>query len=338
MSELLTIKDLHLRFQLFEGSAHVLNGVNLYVDRGERVAIVGESGCGKSVTLRLILGLLRQDHITTTGEIRFEGTDMLRGAPSALRSLRGRRISTVFQDPMASLNPTFTIFDQMRTVIRRGHSRVDKEQTREKAAAALEQVAIRDANRVLDAFPFQLSGGLNQRVLIAMALVNSPDLVLADEPGTALDVSVQEQTLRLMRQLTERAGSAVLLITHNLGVVREFADRVYVMYAGNVVESASTSQLFKSPKHPYTQALLASVPKLTGDELPEGIDGMVPDYTQAPPGCRFHPRCPYAREECKQPQPMRNVADGHDVACLLYDPPAAAVASAADTGAGAADA
>lgn len=330
MTELLTIKDLHLRFKLFEGSAHVLNGVNLHVDKGERVAIVGESGCGKSVTLRLILGLLRQSHITTTGEIRFDGTDMLRGAPATLRALRGRRISTVFQDPMASLNPTFTIYDQMRTVIRRAHVRLGKQRIREKAAAALEQVAIRDANRVLDAYPFQLSGGLNQRVLIAMALVNSPSLVLADEPGTALDVSVQEQTLRLMRQLTDEAGSAVLLITHNLGVVREFADRVYVMYAGNVVESASTNQLFKGPKHPYTQALLASVPKLTGDRLPEGIDGIVPDYTQAPPGCRFHPRCPYAVEACKQPQPMRNVAAGHDVACLLYDASAATLPSASD--------
>jgi len=246
MSRLLTIHDLHLRFELYEGSAHVLNGVGLHVNRGERVAIVGESGCGKSVTLRLILGLLRQGNVQTTGTIDFDGVDMVRTAPGKLRSLRGRRISTVFQDPMASLNPTFTIFDQMRTVIRRGHPRLSNGQYRAKAAEALEQVAIGDAQRVLDAYPFQLSGGLNQRVLIAMALVNSPELVLADEPGTALDVSVQEQTLRLMRGLTERAGSAVLLITHNLGVVREFADRVYVMYAGNVVEAATTEQLFSS--------------------------------------------------------------------------------------------
>lgn len=321
MSTLLTIEDLHLRFKLFEGSAHVLNGVNLHVNRGERVAIVGESGCGKSVTLRLILGLLRGSNITTSGKVLFGGVDMLTGAPSALRALRGRRMSTVFQDPMASLNPTFTIYDQMRSVIRRGDAAVKGKEIRQRAAEALQQVAIRDTERVLDSYPFQLSGGLNQRVLIAMALVNSPALVLADEPGTALDVSVQEQTLRIMRDLTEEAGSAVLLITHNLGVVREFADRVYVMYAGNIVESATTSQLFKAPKHPYTQALLASVPKLTSDELPEGIDGLVPDYTSPPPGCRFHPRCPFATEECKQPQPMRNVGDGHQVACNLYDSP-----------------
>lgn len=319
-SRLLTIQDLHLKFSLYEGSAHVLNGVNLHVDRGERVAIVGESGCGKSVTLRLILGLLRQGNVETSGSIDFDGVDMLRSKSAQLRFLRGRRLTTVFQDPMASLNPTFTIYDQMRTVIKRGHPRLSNNEYRAKAAEALEQVSIGDAHRVLDSFPFQLSGGLNQRVLIAMALVNSPELVLADEPGTALDVSVQEQTLRLMRTLTDQAGSAVLLITHNLGVVREFADRVYVMYAGNVVEAATTEQLFSDPKHPYTRALLASVPKLTGDSMPEGIDGIVPDYTRAPEGCRFHPRCPFATEACRQPQPMRNVGGGHEVACRLYDP------------------
>lgn len=320
MATLLSVQDLHLRFRMFEGSAHVLNGVTLHVDRGERVAIVGESGCGKSVTLRLILGLVQGGRASATGTILFDGTDMLRAPPPALRALRGRRISTIFQDPMAALNPTFTIYDQMSTVIGRSGRRLERKQVRHLAASALQQVAIRDADRVLDSYPFQLSGGLNQRVLIAMALVNSPDLVLADEPGTALDVSVQEQTLLLMRQLTERSGSAVLLITHNLGVVREFADRVYVMYAGNVVESASTAELFRAPKHPYTQALLASVPKLIGDDLPVGIDGMVPDYTRPPAGCRFHPRCPFARPGCEEPQPMRPVAPRHEVACLLYDP------------------
>jgi len=327
MTELLTINDLHLRFRLFEGEAHVLNGVNLTIRPGERVAVVGESGCGKSVTLRLILGLIRQKNAIKSGEIRFQGNDMLHGSPAKLRRLRGRQLSAIFQDPMASLNPTFTIFDQMRTVIRRGSPRSGNRDVRTKARQALEQVAILDADRVLDSYPFQLSGGLNQRVLIAMALINDPELVLADEPGTALDVSVQEQTLRLMRQLTDEAGSAVLLITHNLGVVREFADRVYVMYAGNVVETATTQQLFAEPKHPYTKALLESVPKLTGDELPAGIDGLVPDYTQAPAGCRFHPRCPFAREECKQPQPLRETGEGHGVACLLYDPKLPAVSA-----------
>lgn len=328
MSRLLTIDDLHLKFALYEGSAHVLNGVSLHVDRGERVAIVGESGCGKSVTLRLIMGLIRQANVRTTGSIAFDGIEITRAKAATLRSIRGVRMSTVFQDPMASLNPTFTIFDQMRTVIRRGQPRLSNSECRAKAAEALEQVAIGDAQRVLDAFPFQLSGGLNQRVLIAMALANRPELVLADEPGTALDVSVQEQTLRLMRALTVQAGSAVLLITHNLGVVREFADRVYVMYAGSVVEAATTEQLFGAPKHPYTKALLASVPRLTGTAMPEGIDGIVPDYTKPPAGCRFHPRCPFATDGCRQDQPMRDVGDGHRVACLLYEPVGADLAGA----------
>ena len=318
MTPLLKISDLHLRFKLFEGISHVLAGVNLEVGRGERVAIVGESGCGKSVTLRLILGLLRGNNINISGKIEFDNLEINTASDQKLREIRGRRIGTIFQDPMASLNPTFTILDQMTAVIRRGNSSLKKAQILEKAKHALSQVAINDPERVLEAYPFQLSGGLNQRVLIAMALVNSPELVLADEPGTALDVTVQEQTLRLMRELTQNMNSAVLLITHNLGVVREFADRVYVMYAGSVVEEASTAQLFANPKHPYTKALLESVPKLTGTNLPQGIDGFVPDYTKPPAGCRFHPRCGHATEACKKLPPLLEVAAGHRVACVLY--------------------
>ncbi|MDX2008134.1 MAG: ABC transporter ATP-binding protein [Meiothermus sp.] len=318
MKPLLRVSDLHLRFRLFEGVSHVLNGVSLEVGRGERVAVVGESGCGKSVTLRLIMGLVQQDNAQVDGTVEFDGLDMLRSPASKLRELRGRRICPIFQDPMASLNPTFTILDQMTAVIRRGDKARAKQEVYELAKNALKQVAITDPERVLGAYPFQLSGGLNQRVLIAMALVNQPDLVLADEPGTALDVTVQEQTLRLMRKLTEELNSAVLLITHNLGVVREFADRVYVMYAGSVVEEGSTRQIFSSPKHPYTQALMASVPKLSGGQLPLGIDGFVPDYTKPPPGCRFHPRCAQAREACTQAQPLRDLGGGHKAACVLY--------------------
>lgn len=318
MKPLLRVSDLHLRFRLFEGVSHVLNGVSLEVGRGERVAVVGESGCGKSVTLRLIMGLVQQDNAQVDGTVEFDGLDMLRSPASKLRELRGRRICPIFQDPMASLNPTFTILDQMTAVIRRGDKARTKQEVYELAKNALKQVAITDPERVLGAYPFQLSGGLNQRVLIAMALVNQPDLVLADEPGTALDVTVQEQTLRLMRKLTEELNSAVLLITHNLGVVREFADRVYVMYAGSVVEEGSTQQIFSSPKHPYTQALMASVPKLSGGQLPLGIDGFVPDYTKPPPGCRFHPRCAQAREACTQAQPLRDLGSGHKAACVLY--------------------
>ncbi len=317
MQPLLTISNLHLTFNLFEGKAHILNGINLTVGRGERVAIVGESGCGKTVTLRLILGLVRQGNMKVEGNITFDGQDMLYSSQHKLRELRGRRICPIFQDPMASLNPTFTILDQLSTVIRRGDKAKNKKDIYDLATSVLKQVAITDPERVLAAYPFQLSGGLNQRVLIAMALVNRPDLILADEPGTALDVTVQEQTLRLMRQLTEQANSAVLLITHNLGVVREFADRVYVMYAGNIVEEGPTKVIFSSPKHPYTQALMNSVPKLTGGALPQGIDGFVPDYTKPPSGCRFHPRCVHTKEICKQPQLLRDLGQ-QKVACMLY--------------------
>ena len=317
MKPLLEISDLHLRFNLFEGVSHVLKGVNLQVFPGERVAIVGESGCGKSVTLRLIMGLI-QGHARVEGSIVLDGQQLVGARPQTLREIRGRRICPIFQDPMASLNPTFTILDQMSTVIRRGQPTLRPPQVFEVARQALSQVAITDPERVLHAYPFQLSGGLNQRVLIAMALVNKPSLVLADEPGTALDVTVQEQTLRLMQRLTEESRSAVLLITHNLGVVRQFADRVYVMYGGSVVEEGPTATLFADPKHPYTRALLESVPKLTGEGLPRGIDGFVPDYTTPPPGCRFHPRCPQAQPACQQEQPMRTVAPDHRVACLLY--------------------
>ena len=315
---LLSITDLQLRFKLFEGVSHVLAGVNLEVRRGERVAIVGESGCGKSVTLRLILGLLNGPNVMTSGKIVFDDLKITGASESKLREVRGRRIGTIFQDPMASLNPTFTILDQMTAVIRRGHATSTRAQVLEIARNGLSQVAISDPDRVLEAYPFQLSGGLNQRVLIAMALVNKPELVLADEPGTALDVTVQEQTLRLMRDLTQNLNSAVLLITHNLGVVRQFADRVYVMYAGNIVEEASTKDLFSSPKHPYTRALLESVPKLTGTQLPQGIDGFVPDYTSPPAGCRFHPRCAQASQACQKIPPSLEVAAGHRVSCVLY--------------------
>jgi peptide/nickel transport system ATP-binding protein len=316
MQPLLSVSNLHLYFKLFEGTAHILNGVNLTVGRGERVAIVGESGCGKTVTLRLIMGLLQQSNMRSEGQITFDGVDMLKGSQQTLRELHGRRICPIFQDPMASLNPTFTIADQLSTVIKRSGKK-SKSEIRDLAVSTLKQVAIADPERVLAAYPFQLSGGLNQRVLIAMALVNKPDLILADEPGTALDVTVQEQTLRLMRDLTEKLNSAVLLITHNLGVVREFADRVYVMYAGNVVEEGRTAQIFSTPKHPYTRALMNSVPKLSGAGLPQGIDGFVPDYTKPPSGCRFHPRCTQATNECKQPQPLYQVGE-QKVACKLY--------------------
>jgi peptide/nickel transport system ATP-binding protein len=311
---LLEVADVHLRVRRFEGVHHILKGVSFDIAAGERLAIVGESGCGKSLTARVLLGLLDRKRIAITGSARFAGTDLLALPPSAWRAIRGRRIAMVFQDPSTSLNPVFTIGDQLRTVIRRGQS-VSRATADAQAAAMLEAVAIPNPTRVLTAYPFQLSGGLAQRVLIAMALVNNPDLIVADEPGTALDVTVQEQTLRLMHRLTAERHAAVILITHNLGVVRRFAARICVMYGGSTVEQGSIADIFDRPAHPYTQALLRAVPRLTGGGLPEGIDGTVPDYLDPPSGCRFRPRCPRAIDACAGEQPLRALAPGHAVTC-----------------------
>ena len=314
---LLETTDLHVRFELFEGVSHVLNGVNLRVERGERVAIVGESGCGKSLTARAVLGLLRHTNAEVEGSVRFDGSELLSLSERGWRSIRGRRIGMIFQDPTAALNPTFTVGDQLLKVIIRGGRARTKRQARAIAREPLRHTAIADPDRVLNAYPFQLSGGLAQRVLITMALVNEPELVLADEPGSALDVTVQEQTLRLMRALGDELGAAVLIITHNLGVVREFAQRVYVMYAGSIVEEADVDTLFRAPRHPYTRALLEAVPRLTGEMLPRPIEGVVPDYTAAPVGCRFHPRCAHAQAVCREPPPVADLGGGHRVACVL---------------------
>ena len=316
MSPLLAVEGLHLRVRRFEGVHHILKGVGFTVAAGERLAIVGESGCGKSLTARVLLGLLDRRRIAITGRVNFSGTDLLTLPDAGWRGLRGRRMAMIFQDPSTALNPVFTVGDQLRTVIRRGQG-VGRAEAQAQALAMLEAVAIPDPARVLAAFPFQLSGGLAQRVLIAMALVNRPDLVVADEPGTALDVTVQEQTLRLMRRLAEERQAAVILITHNLGVVRRFAERVCVMYGGSIVEAGPVEAIFARPAHPYTQALLRAVPRLTGGALPEGIDGSVPDYLAPPAGCRFRPRCSRAIDACAEDQPMRPVAPGHDAACVF---------------------
>lgn len=316
MTPLLEIRDLNLRFKLHDGVYHVLNGLSLTVGSGERVAIVGESGCGKSTTARAVLGLLDQKNVRLDGSIRFKGDELLTLKGAAWKEIRRRRISMIFQDPMAALNPVFTVRDQLLYVIRLGGVR-DRKEAKEMARSGLRRAAITDPDRVLDAYPFQLSGGLAQRVMITMALVNKPELVIADEPGSALDVTVQEQTLQLMRELTQDDGAAVLIITHNLGVVRQFAQRVYVMYAGMIVEEADAETLFDAPAHPYTRALLDAVPRLTGDGLPKTIEGVVPDYRSAPSGCRYRTRCPFAEAECRQQPPIVEVGAGHRIACFL---------------------
>ncbi len=289
---ILSVEDLHLRIRQFEGEAHILNGVSLHLRAGERVALVGESGCGKTSTALMAMGLMNGGNMSVDGRVMLEGVNLLALGERGWRDIRGRRISMVFQDPVAALNPVFTVGDQLVTAIQRGDPGTSRAEAHERAAEALRHVHVVDSERVLASYPFQLSGGLNQRILITMALVNRPRVVVADEPGSALDVTVQEQTLRLMKALTDEVGAAVLLITHNLGVVRKFAQRVYVMYSGTIVEEAETAQLFEAPRHPYTKALLAAVPRLTGGGLPQPIPGEVPDYTNPPVGCRFSRAAP----------------------------------------------
>jgi len=317
---LLDIRDLHVSFTGYRGHSRVLNGVNLTVGRGEKVGLVGETGCGKSLTVRAVLGLLQPPRARIRGEIWFAGRNLLALPPGELQQIRGREIAMIFQDPMAALNPVFTVGDQLLDIIaRRPDGRPSGRAAWARAVDILKEVALPDPDRIMRAYPVQLSGGMRQRVLIAMALVNEPALVIADEPGTALDVTIQEQILQVMRALVDAKRTSVLLITHNLGVVRQTTDRVYVMYAGSIAETAPTADLFSAPKHPYTQGLLASVPKLTGEGVPRGIDGMIPDYLNPPPGCRFAPRCQFAQPRCQQTPPWVRVGADHDVACVLYD-------------------
>ncbi len=269
----LDIRDLRLRFRGYTGTTDVLHGVSLNIAPEEKVALVGESGSGKTVIARIVLGLLQPLPTSIiTGEIRFEGQDLGRMPPEEWRRFRGTRMSMIFQDPTSSLNPVYTIGAQFHEVHKRDRAGIGAAESRDRAAAILHEVSIEDPNRVLDSFPFQLSGGMNQRVMIAMALANEPALLIADEPGTALDVTVQDQTLRLMRRLVRDHRTSVLFISHNLGVVREFADRVYVIYKGRIVEDGPTASLFREPRHPYTQALMAAAPRITGGGIPEIAD------------------------------------------------------------------
>lgn len=271
----LRIRDLYLSFKGYVGVTEVLHGVSLHIMRGERVALVGELGSGKSVTARIVLGLLQELKMARVkGCVEFEGRDLAGLSAKARHELRGARMSMIFQDPTSTLNPVYRIATQFHEVLRRGEPKISERAARALAAAALADVSISEPNRVLDAYSFQLSGGMNQRVMIAMALANEPSLLIADEPGTALDVTVQAQTLTLMRELVEKHHTAVLFISHNLGVVREFADRVYVIYKGRIVEQGSTAALFEAPRHAYTQTLMRAVPRITGGGVPEIAEEM----------------------------------------------------------------
>ncbi|MBO6718501.1 MAG: ABC transporter ATP-binding protein [Rhizobiaceae bacterium] len=269
----LLIRDLHLSFKGYSGLVEVLHGISMHINRGERVALVGESGSGKSVTARIVLGLLQMTRAARIGGlVAFEGQDIAQLSRRQHHRLRGTRMSMIFQDPTSSLNPVYRISEQFHEVLKRTVPDIEREEGDRRAAGLLSDCSIADPERVLASYPFQLSGGLNQRVMIAMALANEPSLLIADEPGTALDVTVQAQTLKLMRALVARHNTAVLFISHNLGVVREFADRVYVIYKGRIVEHGRTADLFDDPRHAYTRALMDAIPRLTGGGIPEIVD------------------------------------------------------------------
>lgn len=269
MNSVLNISDLSLSFKTLTSKTDVLHSVDLRIEAGEKVALVGESGSGKSVTARIILGLLQETRSArVSGQVLFEGSDINTMTRRARAALRGTKISMIFQDPTSSLNPVFTIGHLFNEVLRRNNSKLSADECNARAKELLAEVSLPDVERVLSSYPFQLSGGMNQRVMIAMALANQPTLLLADEPGTALDVSVQAQTLKVMHHMVSTHNTAVLFISHNLGVVREFADRVYVIYRGTIVEDGTTAALFRNPQHAYTRALLAAVPRITGGGLP----------------------------------------------------------------------
>ena len=317
---LLSVRSLSVEFSSYGRRSHVLRDVSLDVPAHRHVALVGESGCGKSVTMRAVMGILPTPPARiVSGAILFDGRDLLRLNPREREALRGTAMSMVFQDPMTSLNPVFTIGDQMGTILKYADRRLGRGRNRTERLArvyeVLGQVRMPDPERIARSYPIQLSGGMRQRVLIAMALLSEPRLLIADEPGTALDVTTQAQILKLLRDLVDDRGLALLMITHNLGVVREAADTVYVMYAGSVVEHAPTAELFARPRHPYTRALIDCVPKLSGDAIFRGIDGSLPDYAAPPPGCRFAPRCPLAIPACARPPEDKSVGADHHAAC-----------------------
>jgi peptide/nickel transport system ATP-binding protein len=313
---LLELRQLSVSFATDDGTVRAVDGIDLALQRGRTLGLVGESGCGKSVTSLAVMGLLPPENSTVSGEVHFEGRDLLKIPPRDLRDLRGARLAMIFQEPMTSLNPSFTIGNQIVEAIRR-HQGLDAAAARARAIEMLRLVHIPSPDKRIDDYPHKLSGGMRQRAMIAMALACGPQLLIADEPTTALDVTIQAQILDLMRGLRRDTGTAIILITHDLGVVAEMADDVAVMYAGQIVERAPVATLFARPEHPYTVGLLGSIPRLDEkrEHLPS-IEGRVPDMTQPPAGCRFAARCPFVEPACRAEVPaLVEVTPGHLSRC-----------------------
>lgn len=320
---ILEVSDLQVSFRVYGGRMQVLDGVNLRVSKGQRVGLVGEAGCGKTTTLKTIMGILPGQAVIGRGAVLFRGRDLLKAPPAELQDFRQSGAAMIFQDPTAALNPVFTVGDLLGVGLRhatesRGKGKKDKAAIAKRCTEALAEVSLPDPDRIMKTYPFQLSGGMRQRVCIASAMTATREVLLADEPGTSLDVTIQDQILRLISGLSETKGLAVVLVTHSLGVVREVTEHVYVMYAGVIVEGGPTADVFSRPLHPYTAALMECVPRLTGQGFAEGIPGRLPDYRNPPRGCRFSPRCPKSTKACEEEKPpLRDAGGRHTVACHL---------------------
>ncbi|HIH98298.1 MAG TPA: ABC transporter ATP-binding protein [Thermoplasmata archaeon] len=321
ITPLLEIRNLHVGYKTHMGISKVLNGVYLTVNEGEKVGVIGESGCGKTTTMKSIHRILPGNAIVSEGEIIFKGKDILKMKKRELTEIRRKGVTMIFQDPTAALNPVFKVSEMMTDIIKYSgiYEKNLKKEARNRALDLFEEVALSDPERVFDSYSFQLSGGMRQRVCIAMSLAGVKQLVIADEPTTNLDVTIQAQVLSLLKSLVNEKRLSLILVSQALGAVRETADRVYVMYAGDIVEVAKADVLFTDPLHPYTQKLLDSVPRLTGGVFSIGIKGRVPNYFNPPSGCRFYPRCDQSLNICKDKKsPLVEVKKDHCVACWLY--------------------
>ncbi len=324
MPHLLEINNLQTHFPTRAGLVKAVDDVSFYIDEGELLGLVGESGCGKSITALSVMRLIAPPGKIVGGEIKFRGEELSKASENRMRELRGNDMAMIFQDPMTSLNPVFTVGEQIAEAIRL-HQNLNKKQAEQAAIAAMHEVSIPAPERRVKDYPHQLSGGMRQRIMIAMALACNPELLIADEPTTALDVTIQAQILELLDNLRKTRKLAVLLITHDLGVVAEVADRVCVMYTGKVVEESGVDEIFEQPKHPYTQGLLRSVPKMRGigqakETRLSTIEGTVPSPTNLPTGCHFAPRCEFKMEKCTHGEiPLYQIHQEVNVRCVLYE-------------------
>ena len=318
--KLLEIKNLTVHYITVDGTVHAVEDLNLELEEGKTLGLVGETGAGKTTTVKAVMQILPDPPAKIIqGEIDFMGEDLLKKTKKAMRKIRGKQISMIFQDPMTSLNPVMTVGDQIMEVIRLHDKNLSRKDANIKAGEMLALVGIK-SDRASD-FPHQFSGGMKQRVIIAMALACNPKLLIADEPTTALDVTIQAQVLELMRKLKDQYQTSMIMITHDLGIVAEICDYVAVMYAGEIVEYGNREQLFHRPTHPYTKGLFACIPNLMVEDMTlVPIEGLTPDPTKLPKGCRFHPRCPYAAEQCSEKRPETvEIEKGHFVKCLLTE-------------------